>query len=71
VLWRMPSPGSSIFPNNSAGTAGCTHINLPPESTTLGNRFLSLYMFVKTNASTYFVYYDDVTCNIQSFGMDG
>ena len=71
VLWRLPTPGTSTFPLQN-GTAGpCTHINLPATSTTLGNRFLSLYMFVKTNASKYFVQYDTSTCNVISFGMDG
>jgi hypothetical protein len=72
VLWRLPYPGSSTFPLDSNGTPGtCTAIALPATNTTLGNRFLSLYMFVKTNGSTYFVQYDTSTCNIISFGMDG
>jgi hypothetical protein len=71
VLWRLPYPGTSTFPLAN-GTAGpCPAIGLPATNTTLGNRFLSLYMFVKTNASTYFVQYDTATCNIISFGMDG
>jgi hypothetical protein len=71
ALLRLPYPGVSTFPlqNGTAGT--CTHIDLPANSTTMANRFLSLYMFVKTNGSTYFVQYDSDTCQILSFGMEG
>jgi|GEM_PF-1105107 len=70
VLWRLPTPGVSTFPLSDGSAGSCKNINLPT-STTVGNRFLSLYMFVKTNDSTYFVQYDTTTCNIISFGMDG
>ena len=72
ALWRLPFPGSSTFPLDSNGTPGpCKAIELPANNTTLGNRFLSLYMFVKTNGSNYFVRYDTSTCKILSFGMEG
>lgn len=66
VLWRMPTPGSSTFPGGT-----CTHLNLSSTATTEANRFMAMYMFVKTNSSTYFVQYETTTCNIISFGMDG
>ncbi len=71
VLWRLPNPGSSTFPLSDGSAGPCKNISLPATSTTLGNRFLSLYMFVKTNDSTHFVQYDTTTCGIISFGMDG
>jgi hypothetical protein len=72
ALYRLPIPNSSTFPLDSNGTPGpCTQLYLPLNNTTLGNRFLSLYMFVKTNASTYFIQYDTSSCAILSFGMDG
>ncbi len=72
ALWRLPNPNSSTFPLDDNGTPGpCVAIGLPATNTTLGNRFLSLYMFVKTNGSKYFVQYETTTCRIISFGMDG
>jgi hypothetical protein len=71
ALWRLPSPNVSTFPLTDGTPGPCVQIYLPVNNTTLGNRFLSLYMFVKTNGSTYFVNYDTSTCNIVSFGMDG
>lgn len=68
VLWRMPTPGTSTFPGGT-----CVHIDLPTDAaiaTVTANRFLSMYMFVKTNASSYFVQYEPTTCQIISFGMD-
>jgi hypothetical protein len=66
ALWRLPTPGYSTFPSGT-----CVQLYIPGTKTEQANRFLSLYMFVKTNASTYFVQYDTDTCNILSFGMDG
>jgi hypothetical protein len=69
ALWRL----SSTFPLQDGSAGPCRSLTIPVStaSITLGNRFLSLYMFVKTNDLTYFVQYDTTTCTITSFGMDG
>lgn len=65
VLWRMPTPGVSVFPSGS-----CLALSVPGtvEKT---SRFIAFYMYVKSNNRTYFVQYDTATCQILSFGMDG
>ena len=65
VLWRMPSPGVSTFPNGS-----CVNL-VVPGATVITNRFMALYLFAKTQGLNYFVYYDTSNCTVLSFGLDG
>ena len=65
ALWRMPSPGSSTFPNGN-----CKSLVIPGDST-ITNRFYSLYLYLKANGGNYFIYYETSNCQIVSFGIDG
>ena len=65
ALWRMPSPGISVFPGGS-----CKSLTIPGDAATT-NRWFSLYLFLKANGGNYFMYYDTSTCNVVSFGIDG
>lgn len=65
VLWRMPTPGQSVFPGGS-----CIALEVPG-TTEKASRFMALYMFAKSTSRSYFVNYDTSTCQIISFGMDG
>ena len=65
VLYRLPTPGASMFPGGS-----CTTLTTPG-GTEIANRFIAFYLFVKSNNRTYFVQYETANCQILSFGMDG
>ena len=65
VLWRMPTPGVSVFPSGS-----CLNLSVPGTAEK-ASRFIALYMFAKSNNRTYFVIYETSNCQILSFGMDG
>jgi len=65
ALFRLPSPGVSQFPGGT-----CTSLTTPG-GTEIANRFIAFYLFVKSNNRTYFVIYENTTCQVISFGMDG
>lgn len=65
ALFRLPTPGVSVFPGG-----GCT-VLITPGGTEIANRFIAFYLFVKSNNRTYFLQYENTTCQIISFGIDG
>jgi len=65
ALWRMPSPGTSVFPGGACKSLAITG------DASITNRWFSLYLFLKANGGNYFIYYDSSTCSVVSFGIDG
>ena len=65
ALFRLPTPGVSVFPGGS-----CI-VLITPGGTEIANRFIAFYLFVKSNNRTYFLQYENTTCQIISFGIDG
>ncbi len=66
VFWRLPYPGSSVFPGTS-----CTNAGIPSDKSEHASRFIALYLFAKNSNKNVFYYIDKNTCKILSFGMDG
>lgn len=66
IFWRLPAPGASTFPGSS-----CKALELPADKPEHASRFMALYLFAKTNGKQIFYYFDNATCTILSFGMDG
>ena len=66
IFWRLPAPGASTFPGSS-----CKALELPADKPEHASRFIALYLFAKTNGKQIFYYFDNATCTILSFGMDG
>jgi hypothetical protein len=64
-LWRMPSPGTSVFPGGNCKWLGI------PGAVEVTNRFMSLYLFLKANGGNYFISYDTATCLVDGYGMNG
>lgn len=64
-FWRLPAP-SAFFPGSS-----CHWLSIYPGLPEQASRFIALYLFAKTNAKDIFYYFDQSTCAITSFGMDG
>ncbi|MBN9366901.1 MAG: hypothetical protein J0H59_07660 [Comamonadaceae bacterium] len=65
VFWRLPYPGSSVFPGTS-----CTAVTIPSAKPEHASRFMALYLFAKNSNKNVF-YQINPSCNIISFGMDG
>ena len=65
ALFRLPTPGASVFPGG-----GCV-VLITPGGIEIANRFIAFYLFVKSNNRTYFLQYENTTCQIISFGIDG
>lgn len=66
VMWRMPNPGSSMFPGTSCKAVGIQSIEKEKSS-----RFIALYLFAKSSGDQVFYIVDKTTCQIVSFGIDG
>lgn len=65
VFWRLPAPGSSLFPGGT-----CVNLSIPADKPEQSSRFMALYLFAKTNSKQIFYIYSP-SCTIVSFGMDG
>lgn len=66
VFWRLPSPGTSTFPNTS-----CLAVTIPGDKPEHASRFMALYLFAKNNNKNVFYNINTATCSIVSFGMNG
>ena len=65
-FWRLPVPGYSAFPDSK-----CTRLAMSATKSEQASRFMALYLFAKTNDMKIFYFFDSLTCDIISFGMDG
>jgi hypothetical protein len=66
VLWRMPSPGSSLFPGTT-----CTNVSIQAAEKEKSSRFMAFYLFAKSSGDQIFYYVNTDNCQMISFGIDG
>ena len=66
VLWRMPSPGSSLFPGTT-----CKNVAIQATEKEKSARFMAFYLFAKSSGDQIFYFINTGNCQIISFGIDG
>lgn len=66
TMWRMPNPGSSLFPGTN-----CLNVAIQSVEKEKSSRFIAMYLFAKSSGDQIFYYIDRSTCQIVSFGIDG
>jgi hypothetical protein len=66
VLWRLPSPGATPFPDST-----CLNLHVPSEIPEHASRFIAMYLYSKSNSKPLFYVFSKATCTILSFGIDG
>jgi hypothetical protein len=66
VLWRMPSPGTSLFPGTT-----CLNVAIQATEKEKSSRFMAFYLFAKSSGDQIFYYINTDNCQMISFGIDG
>ncbi len=66
VLWRMPSPGQSLFPGTN-----CQNVGIQVTEKEKSSRFIAFYLFAKSSGEQIFYYINTDNCQMISFGIDG